>query len=92
MTATHPSGVSAPGQRVIHNENDASQVVAVMQQGNVVDLGASLALSAARISIKTKLPMADSVILATTREYDATLWTQDADFTGLEKVEYRKRE
>ena len=73
------------------DENDAIQAIAVMQQGTVVDLGASLALSAARIGFETKLPMADSVVLATTREYDATLWTQDADFKGLEKVQYRKR-
>ena len=38
-----------------------------MQQGLVVDLDASLALRAARISVDLKLPMADSVILATAR-------------------------
>lgn len=73
------------------DENDAIQAIAVMQQGDVVDLDASLALSAARLSVETKLPMADSVILATAREYDATLWTQDSDFEGLEKVKYKKR-
>jgi len=73
------------------DENDALQAVAVMQQGSVVDLDASLALSAARLSVEAKLPLADSVILATAREYDAVLWTQDADFKGLEKVQYRKR-
>lgn len=74
-----------------HDENDALQAVALMQQGAVVDLDGTLALSAARLSIELKLPMADSVILATAREYDATLWTQDADFKGLDRVRYWER-
>ena len=73
------------------DENDALQAVAVMQQGKVVDLDATIALSAARLSVETKLPMADSVILATARHYDAELWTQDADFKGIKGVQYRKR-
>lgn len=32
--------------------------------------------------------MADSVMLATARAYDAVLWTQDADFDGMEGVRY----
>ncbi len=73
------------------DESDALQAAAVMQQGAVVGLDATLALNAARLSVENKLPLADSVILATARQCDATLWTQDADFKGLEKVQYRKR-
>ncbi len=73
------------------DESDALNAVAIMQQGRVVDLDSSVALTAARLSVDNKLPLADSVILATAREYDATLWTQDADFEGLEKVKYRTR-
>jgi toxin FitB len=72
-------------------EGDALQAVAVMQQGRVVDLDARIALSAARISSDSKLPMADSVILATARTCEATVWTQDEDFKGRPKVQYRKR-
>ncbi|GMW06818.1 MAG: hypothetical protein AMXMBFR8_16140 [Nevskiales bacterium] len=61
-------------------ENDALQAVALMQQGEVVDLEAGLALSEARLGLELKLPLADSVVLATARVRDATLWTQDADF------------
>ncbi|MBI1893920.1 MAG: type II toxin-antitoxin system VapC family toxin [Candidatus Rokubacteria bacterium] len=71
------------------SENDALQAVAVMQQGRVVDLDASIALSAARLSIDHQLPMADSVVLATARAFGATLWTQDADFDGMPRVQYR---
>lgn len=73
------------------NEGDALQAVAVMQQGEVVDLDARIALSAARISLEYKLPMADSVVLATARAHGATLWTQDADLKDLPGVQYRKK-
>jgi predicted nucleic acid-binding protein len=73
------------------NEGDALQAVAVMQQGAVVDLDARLALSAARVSLDMRLPMADSVVLATAKLHEATLWTQDADFEGLPGVRYRSR-
>ena len=69
-------------------EGDALQVVALMQQGHVVELSAALALAAARLSVDLKMPMADSVMLATARAWDATLWTQDADFNGVPGVKY----
>jgi toxin FitB len=72
-------------------EGDALRAVAVMQQGSVVDLDARLALSAARVSLETRMPMADSIVLATARLHGATLWTQDADFDGIPGVRYRAR-
>ena len=72
------------------SENEALQVIAVMQQGKVADLDARIALSAARISIDHQLPLADSVILATARVNNATLWTQDSHFEGIANVKYRK--
>jgi predicted nucleic acid-binding protein len=69
-------------------EGDALQSVAMMEQGKVVELDTTLALSAAKISLDLKIPMADSIILATARSYDATLWTQDVDFKGIAGVEY----
>jgi predicted nucleic acid-binding protein len=71
------------------SESEALQVVAVMQQGHVVDLDAKIALSAARLSIEQKLPLADSIMLATAREHGATLWTQDSHFKGIVDVKYR---
>ena len=62
-----------------------------MQQGMVVDLDATTALSAAGISLELGLPMADSIMLATARAHDATLWTQDADFAGIEGVQYAEK-
>jgi predicted nucleic acid-binding protein len=70
------------------SEGDALQAVATMMQGEVVDLDGRLALEAAKVSVEIRLPMADSVILATARMHNATLWTQDRDFEGLTGVEY----
>jgi predicted nucleic acid-binding protein len=72
------------------SENEALQVVAVMQQGKVVELDSRIALSAARISLDKRLPMVDSVMLATARMNNAVLWTQDSHFEGIENVKYRK--
>ena len=69
-------------------EGDALQAIALMQQGDVVDLSIHLALEAARTSMALGIPMADSIILATAQSSDATLWTQDADFADIDGVRY----
>ena len=70
------------------DESQALRAVAIMQQGAVVDLTTSIALSAAKLAADSRLPMADSVILATARAYNAVLWTQDVDFNGIQGVRY----
>jgi len=70
------------------SENEALQAVVAMQKGQVINLNTSLALAAARLSLEHRLPMADSIILATALEFKATIWTQDADFKDLNKVKY----
>lgn len=74
------------------DENTALAVVALMRQGRVIDLDTDLALSAAKLGVDRKLPLADSVILASARRFDAVLWTQDADFEGLQGVRYIARQ
>jgi len=69
-------------------EGDALRAVAVMQQGRVVELTPTLAVASARLSLDLALPMADSVMLASARAFDAILWTQDADFEQLAGVRY----
>lgn len=73
------------------SESDALQAAAIIRQGRIVDLDGTLALSAAKIGVTSKLPLADSVILATARRFDATVWTQDEDFDGLPNVKYRPK-
>ena len=70
---------------------EALNVVGAMRHGAVVELDDGLALEAAELSAETKLALADSIILATARARDAELWTQDADFEGLEGVRYRPK-
>jgi predicted nucleic acid-binding protein len=72
-------------------EGDALQAVAVMRQGMVVDLDTPIALQAAKLSAEHRLPMADGIILATAKSYDARVWTQDADFENVLGVQYRAR-
>lgn len=69
-------------------EGAALQAVALMRQGRVVELDAGLALSAARLGAQHRLALADSVIYATARRFNALLWTQDADFDGLPEVRF----
>lgn len=73
------------------NESDMLEAVALMHQGVVVEADAELALAAARLGQEHKLALADSIILATARRHAATIWTQDADFEGMERVRYVKR-
>jgi predicted nucleic acid-binding protein len=72
-------------------ESEALKTVAQMRGGRVIDLDGTLALSAARISLELKLPLADSVILATARAYGAIAWTQDSDLKSIEGVKYVAR-
>lgn len=76
------------------SENEALQAIAQMRQGRVVELDSAVALSAARLGLDCRLPLADSVILATARAHGAVLWAQDGDFEAIEGVRYvskRKR-
>ena len=73
-------------------EDKAIRAIAHMKEGEVVDISEQIALGAAQIAISENLAMADSMILATARTRNATLWTLDADFEGIPGVRfYRKR-
>jgi toxin FitB len=70
---------------------EALNVMAAMLRGILVELDDRLALEAAELSVEKKLALADSVILATAQAHDAELWTQDADFEGMEGVRFRSK-
>ena len=69
----------------------ALEAAASMRQGTVVDLDEGLAIEAAELGASHQLPLADSIIYASAVANEATLWTQDADFEGLEGVRYRSK-
>ena len=70
------------------DESEALQAVAVMMQSQIVDLIPGIALDAAKLSLELKLPMADSVILATAQAHNAVLRTQDGHFQDIEGVRF----
>ena len=69
-------------------DNEAQIHVSDMKQGKIIEIDESLAFSAAKLSAELKLPMADSLILATARTNNAILWTQDEHFKDLDGVKY----
>jgi toxin FitB len=74
------------------SETEALQAVGQMAQGQLIELNQTLALSAAKLSVDLKLPMAGSLILATARAYQAILWTQDADFKYIDGIQYIEKQ
>lgn len=69
-------------------EKQAFESIECMLQGTVVDLGIELSLNAAKLGVMHKIPLADSIILATGLAHEAIIWSQDADFKGLPQVKY----
>jgi toxin FitB len=69
-------------------ENEALQTIAAMKKGKVVDLTVSIALAASKLSLEYELPMADSIILATAKQFDAVVWTLDSHFKNIKGVKY----
>jgi len=70
------------------HENDALNAIAAMEKGKVVDVTTPLAMAASKLSIQHRLPMADSLILATAQVCNCTIWTQDSDFKGIPGVNF----
>lgn len=66
----------------------ALEGVSRLYRGNIIDLTEDIALEAAQLSLEYRLPMADSMLLATAQAHQATLWTQDEHLKGLPSVQY----
>jgi predicted nucleic acid-binding protein len=79
-------------KRIAQQRDEASALkyVAVMQQGEVIDLDPALALRAAAVGLRHKL--ADSIIYATAQSVQGIVWTQDADFKDLDGVRFWARQ
>ena len=74
------------------DEDSALLAVAHMKQGQVIELDSDLSIYSAKISREYRLPMADSIIYATTKKYNCTLWTQDKHFKELKGVKYFEKD
>jgi toxin FitB len=71
-----------------YGEERALDAMGTMSFGEIVDFDRQISIHAAQISLEQKLAMADSIILATARAHNATLWTQDVHFKGIDGVKY----
>lgn len=74
--------------RLTQSGQQADLMESHMRRFPVVELNAERASAAAALSVKHKLPLADSIIYAAALEFSATVWTQDEDFKGLAHVKY----
>jgi predicted nucleic acid-binding protein len=74
---------------VQRSEAAALDLAAVLRQGKLVELSASLATRSAQLGVAHRLPLADSIVYATAEQFGGIVWTQDADFELLPRVEYR---
>ncbi|HVY53416.1 MAG TPA: type II toxin-antitoxin system VapC family toxin [Gammaproteobacteria bacterium] len=71
-----------------YSEKEAFETIQCMMQGTIIELDLELALNAAKLGVIHKIPLADSIILATGLTHQAIVWTQDADFEGLPQVKF----
>ena len=97
ITSANPENIIVPAiviyevfKKILHEKDEftALQVVAQLKRYHIVSFDEDIAMSAAKISESYKIPMADSIIYATAKKYDAWIWTKDDDFKNLPKVKY----
>ena len=67
-------------------EEDALLAVSVINKTSVISLSESIALSAADLSLKYGLPMADAIVYATALEGNCKVITGDVHFEDLPHV------
>ena len=65
-----------------------AQCLDVMRMGRVLDLTDKRAIAASQVASAHKLALADAVMYSMAREFEATFWTQDVDYQGLDGVRY----
>jgi predicted nucleic acid-binding protein len=86
-----PSVIITEIRKVVLRERGEAQAETVTRSllgARVIAIDEDIAVSAADLAMKHKLPLADSLIYAITLAHKATLWTQNDDFKGLPHVKY----
>lgn len=69
-------------------EEEALLVIAQIMKTKIVPLSEEVALSAAEVSLKHTLPMADAIVYATAVKEACPVVTSDSHFKGLDDVIY----
>ena len=72
----------------VRGEEKALEAYAQMSLTKIVDLTSSLCLEAADISMDLNLGMADSMIVATAKAYNAQIITSDEHLKKVDKVKF----
>jgi len=72
----------------VKGEEKALEAYAQMSRTKIVDLTGSLCLEAADISMSLNLGMADSIIVATAKAYNAQIVTSDEHLKKMDKVKF----
>jgi predicted nucleic acid-binding protein len=70
------------------SKDEVMKAISVMRMGTVVDLTEEIALDAAILSGRFRMPSVDAIVLATAQHRKSIVWTQDADFDGKPGVKY----
>ena len=65
-----------------------TQCLNVMRLGRVLDLTDRRAIAASTVAARHRLAMADAAMYSLAQEFEATFWTQDVDYQGLDGVRY----
>ena len=72
----------------LKGEEKALEAYAQISRTRIVELTSHLSLEAADISLKLGLGMADSIIVATAKAYNAQIITSDKHLKGIENVRF----
>jgi predicted nucleic acid-binding protein len=66
----------------------ADLAIDIMQNATVISLNSKIAILASKLGKRYKLTLADSIIYATAKHYNAEIYTQDKQFKNMEQVYY----
>jgi len=72
----------------VKGEQKALEAYAQMSRTKIVELTSPISLKAADISITLDLGMADSIVVATAKAYNAEIITSDEHLKSLEKIKF----
>ena len=70
-------------------ERKASKAIAyIISNSRLIDVDSKICISAAEVSLKKDLSMADALIFSTAKLSNALLLTRDSHFKGMDNVEF----
>jgi predicted nucleic acid-binding protein len=77
--------------KTTRDEQKALEAYAQISRTKIIELTSPLSLEAADVSLTANLGMADSIIVATAKAYNAEIITSDEHLKGMEGVKFIKK-